>query len=90
VNARQTAERLAVRSTIWPASPSPAHQDRWPRRNARDRGAAQAGQIRALCATSTLELGIDMGGGSGDSNRVAASVASGMQRIGRAGTTWTQ
>jgi ATP-dependent Lhr-like helicase len=46
----------------------------------------KAGQIRALCATSTLELGIDMGAVDLVIQVEAPpSVASGMQRIGRAG-----
>jgi ATP-dependent Lhr-like helicase len=46
----------------------------------------KAGQIRALCATSTLELGIDMGAVDLVIQIEAPpSVASGMQRIGRAG-----
>jgi len=46
----------------------------------------KAGQIRALCATSTLELGIDMGAVDLVVQIEAPpSVASGMQRIGRAG-----
>jgi len=46
----------------------------------------KAGQIKALCATSTLELGIDMGAVDLVIQIEAPpSVASGMQRIGRAG-----
>ena len=46
----------------------------------------KAGQIKALCATSTLELGIDMGAVDMVIQIEAPpSVASGMQRIGRAG-----
>jgi len=46
----------------------------------------RAGQIKALCATSTLELGIDMGAVDLVIQIEAPpSVASGMQRIGRAG-----
>ncbi len=46
----------------------------------------KAGQIRALCATSTLELGIDMGAVDLVIQiESPPSVASGMQRIGRAG-----
>jgi ATP-dependent Lhr-like helicase len=48
----------------------------------------KAGQIRALCATSTLELGIDMGAVDLVIQiESPPSVASGMQRIGRAGHT---
>ena len=46
----------------------------------------KAGQIKALCATSTLELGIDMGAVDLVIQIEAPpSVASGMQRIGRSG-----
>ena len=46
----------------------------------------KAGQIKALCATSTLELGIDMGAVDLVIQiESPPSVASGMQRIGRAG-----
>jgi ATP-dependent Lhr-like helicase len=46
----------------------------------------KAGKIRALCATSTLELGIDMGAVDLVIQiESPPSVASGMQRIGRAG-----
>ncbi len=46
----------------------------------------KAGRIRALCATSTLELGIDMGAVDLVIQiESPPSVASGMQRIGRAG-----
>jgi ATP-dependent Lhr-like helicase len=46
----------------------------------------KAGKIKALCATSTLELGIDMGAVDLVIQIEAPpSVASGMQRIGRAG-----
>jgi ATP-dependent Lhr-like helicase len=48
----------------------------------------KAGQIKALCATSTLELGIDMGAVDLVIQiESPPSVASGMQRIGRAGHT---
>ncbi|HET7102461.1 MAG TPA: helicase-related protein, partial [Terracidiphilus sp.] len=48
----------------------------------------KAGRIRALCATSTLELGIDMGAVDLVIQIEAPpSIASGMQRIGRAGHT---
>ena len=48
----------------------------------------KAGKIKALCATSTLELGIDMGAVDLVIQiESPPSVASGMQRIGRAGHT---
>ena len=88
VNARQTAERLAGALNDLAGEPiARAHHGSLA---AAQRSVIEeqlkAGQIRALCATSTLELGIDMGAvdlviqiGS------PPSVASGMQRIGRAG-----
>jgi ATP-dependent Lhr-like helicase len=88
VNSRQVAERLAGALNELAGEPiARAHHG--------SLAAAQrsiieeqlkAGKIRALCATSTLELGIDMG----EVDLVIQieappSVASGMQRIGRAG-----
>ena len=88
VNARQTAERLAGALNDLAGEPiARAHHG--------SLAAAQrtvieeqlkAGQIRALCATSTLELGIDMGAVDLVIQiESPPSVASGMQRIGRAG-----
>jgi ATP-dependent Lhr-like helicase len=88
VNARQTAERLAGALNDLAGEPiARAHHG--------SLAAAQrtvieeqlkAGQIRALCATSTLELGIDMGAVDLVVQiESPPSVASGMQRIGRAG-----
>jgi ATP-dependent Lhr-like helicase len=88
VNSRQTAERLAGALNDLAGEPiARAHHG--------SLAAAQrtvieeqlkAGQIRALCATSTLELGIDMGAVDLVIQiESPPSVASGMQRIGRAG-----
>ena len=88
VNSRQVAERLAGALNELAGEPiARAHHG--------SLAAAQrsiieeqlkAGQIRALCATSTLELGIDMGAVDLVIQIEAPpSVASGMQRIGRAG-----
>jgi ATP-dependent Lhr-like helicase len=88
VNSRQVAERLAGALNDLAGEPVVrAHHG--------SLAAAQrlvieeqlkAGQIRALCATSTLELGIDMGAVDLVIQIEAPpSVASGMQRIGRAG-----
>jgi ATP-dependent Lhr-like helicase len=88
VNSRQVAERLAGALNELAGEPiARAHHG--------SLAAAQrsiieeqlkAGQIRALCATSTLELGIDMGAVDLVIQiESPPSVASGMQRIGRAG-----
>ena len=88
VNSRQVAERLAgALNELAGEEVARAHHG--------SLAAAQrsiieeqlkAGQIRALCATSTLELGIDMGAVDLVIQIEAPpSVASGMQRIGRAG-----
>ncbi len=90
VNSRQVAERLAGALNELAGEPvARAHHG--------SLAAAQrsiieeqlkAGQIKALCATSTLELGIDMGAVDLVIQIEAPpSVASGMQRIGRAGHT---
>jgi ATP-dependent Lhr-like helicase len=88
VNSRQVAERLAgALNELAGEDVARAHHG--------SLAAAQrsiieeqlkAGKIRALCATSTLELGIDMGAVDLVIQIEAPpSVASGMQRIGRAG-----
>src|SRR3984957_10881319 len=88
VNARQTAERLAGALNDLAGEPiARAHHGSLA---AAQRSVIEeqlkAGQIKALCATSTLELGIDMGAVDLVIQIEAPpSVASGMQRIGRAG-----
>ncbi len=88
VNARQTAERLAGALNDLAGEPiARAHHGSLA---AGQRSAIEeqlkAGQIKALCATSTLELGIDMGAVDLVIQiESPPSVASGMQRIGRAG-----
>ncbi len=88
VNSRQVAERLAGALNDLAGEPLVrAHHGSL----AADQRAVieeqlKAGQIKALCATSTLELGIDMGAVDLVIQIEAPpSVASGMQRIGRAG-----
>ncbi|MGD0731405.1 MAG: DEAD/DEAH box helicase [Terracidiphilus sp.] len=88
VNSRQVAERLAGALNELAGEPiARAHHGSLA---ASQRSVIEeqlkAGQIRALCATSTLELGIDMGAVDLVIQIEAPpSVASGMQRIGRAG-----
>ncbi len=94
VNSRQVAERLAgalndlaAESGEFPGPIARAHHGSLA---AHQRSVIEeqlkAGQIKALCATSTLELGIDMGAVDLVIQIEAPpSVASGMQRIGRAG-----
>ncbi len=88
VNARQTAERLAGALNDLAGEPiARAHHGSLA---AAQRSVIEeqlkAGQIRGLCATSTLELGIDMGAVDLVVQiESPPSVASGMQRIGRAG-----
>ncbi|MGB6724507.1 MAG: DEAD/DEAH box helicase [Terracidiphilus sp.] len=88
VNARQTAERLAGALNDLAGEPiARAHHGSLA---AAQRSVIEeqlkAGQIKALCATSTLELGIDMGAVDLVIQiESPTSVASGMQRIGRAG-----
>jgi ATP-dependent helicase Lhr and Lhr-like helicase len=88
VNARQTAERLAGALNDRAGEPiARAHHGSLA---AAQRSVIEeqlkAGQIKALCATSTLELGIDMGAVDLVIQiESPPSVASGMQRIGRAG-----
>jgi len=98
VNNRRTAERLAgAINEVAQASPDPAAPDAPPIARAHHGSLAAAqrreiedqlrrGQIRALVATSSLELGIDMGAiDLVIQIEAPPSVASGMQRIGRAG-----
>src|SRR5580698_4902350 len=88
VNSRQVAERLAGALNDLAGEPiARAHHGSLA---AAQRSVIEeqlnAGQIRALCATSTLELGIDMGAVDLVIQiESPPSVASGMQRIGRAG-----
>jgi ATP-dependent Lhr-like helicase len=88
VNSRQVAERLAGALNDLAGEPiARAHHGSLA---AAQRSVIEeqlkAGQIKALCATSTLELGIDMGVVDLVIQIEAPpSVASGMQRIGRAG-----
>jgi ATP-dependent helicase Lhr and Lhr-like helicase len=88
VNSRQTAERLAGALNDLAGEPiARAHHGSLA---AAQRSVIEeqlkAGQIKALCATSTLELGIDMGAVDLVVQiESPPSVASGMQRIGRAG-----
>jgi ATP-dependent Lhr-like helicase len=88
VNSRQVAERLAGALNELAGEPiARAHHGSLA---AAQRSVIEeqlkAGEIRALCATSTLELGIDMGAVDLVIQIEAPpSVASGMQRIGRAG-----
>ncbi len=88
VNARQLAERLAGALNDLAGEPiARAHHGSLA---AHQRSVIEeqlkAGKIRALCATSTLELGIDMGAVDLVIQiESPPSVASGMQRIGRAG-----
>jgi ATP-dependent Lhr-like helicase len=88
VNARQTAERLAGALNDLAGEPIARahHGSLAAAQRAVIEEQLKAGQIRALCATSTLELGIDMGAVDLVIQiESPPSVASGMQRIGRAG-----
>jgi len=90
VNSRQVAERLAGALNDLAGEPiARAHHGSLA---AYQRSVIEeqlkAGKIKALCATSTLELGIDMGAVDLVIQiESPPSVASGMQRIGRAGHT---
>ena len=88
VNSRQVAERLAGALNELAGEPvARAHHGSLaaPQRAVIEEQ-LKAGKIRALCATSTLELGIDMGAVDLVIQiESPPSVASGMQRIGRAG-----
>jgi len=88
VNSRQVAERLAGALNDMAGEPIARahHGSLAASQRAIIEEQLKAGQIRALCATSTLELGIDMGAVDLVIQIEAPpSVASGMQRIGRAG-----
>ena len=88
VNARQIAERLAGALNDLAGEPIARahHGSLAAEQRALIEEQLKAGQIRALCATSTLELGIDMGAVDLVVQiESPPSVASGMQRIGRAG-----
>jgi ATP-dependent Lhr-like helicase len=88
VNARQVAERLAGALNDLAGEPicRAHHGSLAAAQRSIIEEQLKAGQIKALCATSTLELGIDMGAVDLVIQIEAPpSVASGMQRIGRAG-----
>jgi ATP-dependent Lhr-like helicase len=88
VNSRQVAERLAGALNELAGEPIARahHGSLAAHQRAVIEEQLKAGQIKALCATSTLELGIDMGAVDLVIQIEAPpSVASGMQRIGRAG-----
>ncbi len=88
VNSRQVAERLAGALNDLAGEPiaSAHHGSLAAHQRSVIEEQLKAGQIKALCATSTLELGIDMGAVDLVIQIEAPpSVASGMQRIGRAG-----
>ena len=88
VNARQIAERLAGALNDLAGEPIARahHGSLAAAQRAVIEEQLKAGQIRALCATSTLELGIDMGAVDLVIQiESPPSVASGTQRIGRAG-----
>ena len=88
VNARQIAERLAGALNDLAGEPicRAHHGSLAAHQRSVIEEQLKAGQIKALCATSTLELGIDMGAVDLVIQiESPPSVASGMQRIGRAG-----
>ena len=90
VNSRQVAERLAgaLNELAGEAIVRAHHGSLASAQRSVIEEQLKAGQIKALCATSTLELGIDMGAVDLVIQIEAPpSVASGMQRIGRAGHT---
>ena len=90
VNSRQVAERLAgaLNELAGEAIVRAHHGSLAAAQRSFIEEQLKAGQIKALCATSTLELGIDMGAVDLVIQIEAPpSVASGMQRIGRAGHT---
>ena len=82
---RRAAGRRAQRAGRRDARALASRVDR-ARTARRDRGSAQGGHLRALVATSSLELGIDMGAiDLVVQVEAPPSVASGLQRIGRSG-----
>src|SRR3984885_15097702 len=88
VNSRQVAEPLpgAVNKLAGEPIARPHHGALAAAQRSVIEEQLKAGQIKALCATSTLELGIDMGAVDLVIQiQSPPSVASGMQRIGRAG-----
>jgi ATP-dependent Lhr-like helicase len=88
VNSRQVAERLAGALNDLAGEPvvRAHHGSLAAPQRALIEEQLKAGQIKALCATSTLELGIDMGAVDLVIQiESPPSVAAGMQRIGRAG-----
>jgi ATP-dependent helicase Lhr and Lhr-like helicase len=88
VNSRQIAERLAgaLNELAGEQVARAHHGSLAASQRAVIEELLKAGKIRALCATSTLELGIDMGAVDLVIQiESPPSVASGMQRIGRAG-----
>lgn len=88
VNSRRLAERIAGSINELAGEPlaSAHHGSLAPSQRAEIEAFLKAGTIRALVATSSLELGIDMGAiDLVIQIEAPPSVASGMQRIGRAG-----
>ena len=88
VNSRQVAERLAgaLNELAGEEIARAHHGSLAAAQRAIIEEQLKAGKLKALCATSTLELGIDMGAVDLVIQIEAPpSVASGMQRIGRAG-----
>jgi ATP-dependent Lhr-like helicase len=88
VNARRTAERMAGALNDLAGEPIARahHGSLAPAQRVEIEELLKAGQIKALVATSSLELGIDMGAiDLVIQIEAPPSVASGMQRIGRAG-----
>ncbi len=88
VNSRQIAERLAGALNDLAGEPivRAHHGSLAANQRSEIEEDLKAGRIKALCATSTLELGIDMGAVDLVIQvESPPSVASGMQRIGRAG-----
>src|SRR5215472_11243672 len=88
VNSRRIAERLAAALNELAGEPlARAHHGSLARaQRVEIEDALKAGRVRALVATSSLELGIDMGAiDLVVQIEAPPSVASGMQRIGRAG-----